>query len=260
MERRRAGVGGAAASASRDARGGGERRPVRRRHRREARRLDRALDRRRRRRSRRRSAAAPLRANPAARLRAHGAGPAAEGADRRAPGPTRRSASARTASYVVYGDVGANQTPDVYAVTLDRELKPRLARAGQPGRDEEDAAVPAGGGARPDDRRRSGRAGTTRPSTANAHRAWFTCSASHERAHAGRAPLRAAAEPTSPNILYGTLGGTGLYAAVAARQGVAHVVLGRRPRDRELGRHLHGRDPREDRVLTRELTFLTLRG
>jgi len=39
----------------------------------------------------------------------------------------------------------------------------------------------------------------------------------------GRRPLRASAEPTSPNILYGTLGGTGLYPAVAAEQGVAHV-------------------------------------
>ena len=204
-------------------------------------------------------AAAALRANPAARLRAHGTGPAAEGADRRAPGPDPTVGVGKDRVYVVYGDVGANQTPDVYAVTLDRDLKPRLARAGQSGRDEEDAAVPAGGGARPDDRRRSGRAGTTRPST-RTRTGRGSPALPRTTAAPGRAPLRASAEPTSPNILYGTLGGAGLYAAVAARQGVAHVFWADGRRDRELGRHLHGRDPRKDRLLTGELTLLPLRG
>jgi hypothetical protein len=35
--------------------------------------------------------------------------------------------------------------------------------------------------------------------------------------------VRAAAEPTDTNILYGTLGKAGAYPSVSARNGVAHV-------------------------------------
>jgi hypothetical protein len=36
-------------------------------------------------------------------------------------------------------------------------------------------------------------------------------------------PVRAAADPTDTNILYGTLGTAGAYPSVSARDGVAHV-------------------------------------
>ena len=160
--------------------------------------------------------------------------------------------------YVVYGDVGANQTPDVYAVTLDRALKPvSRAQVNPVEKKKTQQFLPAA---------------ALDPTTGvlwacwydttfdpNAHRAWFTCSASHD-GRTWSAPLRASSEPTSPNILYGTLGGIGPLCGGRGPAGRRPCVLGRRPRDRELGRHLHRRNPRKDRVLTRELTFLTLRG
>jgi hypothetical protein len=56
----------------------------------------------------------------------------------------------------------------------------------------------------------------------NQHRVWFTCSAS-KNGRTWSAPVRAAAEPTDANILYGTFGNAGLYPSVTARNGVAHV-------------------------------------
>ena len=52
-------------------------------------------------------------------------------------------------------------------------------------------------------------------------RAWFTCAASKNGRSWGD-PVRAAAVPTSPTVLYGTLGGAGLVPAVAAQHGVVH--------------------------------------
>jgi hypothetical protein len=136
-------------------------------------------------------------------------------------GPDPTIAAGPDRVYVVYGDVGANQTPDVFAVTLDRDLKPVSRTQVNPVETKKTQQfLPAA---------------ALDPTTGvlwacwydttfdvNAHRAWFTCSASRN-GRTWTAPLRASAEPTSPNILYGTLGGAGLYPAVAARQGVAHV-------------------------------------
>ena len=193
-------------------------------------------------------AAATLRRESRGGLRAHGAGPAAEGADgvrrarpddRRRRGPRRTSCTATSAR---------TRPRTSMRSTLDREPEAASRARRSTRRDEEDAAVPAGGGARPDDRRRSGRAGTTRPSTTNAHRAWFTCSASHNgrtwtraAARVGRADL--AEHPLRHARRRGPLPGRRRAAGRRAR------LLGRRPGDRELVRHLHGRDPREGRVL-----------
>lgn len=123
--------------------------------------------------------------------------------------------------YVVYGDVGRNGTPDVEVAGLDRDLKPLFrAQVNPPDTSKTQQFMPAS---------------SLDPTTGvlwacwydttfdpNAHRAWYTCSASRD----GRRwtpPLRASAVPTSPTILYGTLGASGLYPAVAARDGVAHA-------------------------------------
>ena len=55
-----------------------------------------------------------------------------------------------------------------------------------------------------------------------AHRAWFTCSASHD-GRTWTAPERAAAEPTLPDDLYNAVARGGLYPALAAQDGVAHA-------------------------------------
>ncbi len=165
-------------------------------------------------------AAAALRANPAAGCALTAQDPLPKELTGCA-GPDPTVGVGKDRVYVVYGDVGSNLTPDVYAVTLDRELEP-VARAQ----------------VNPVEKKKTQQflpAAALDPTTGvlwacwydttfdeNAHRAWFTCSASRN-GRTWTAPLRASAEPTSPNILYGTLGGRGLYAAVAARQGVAHV-------------------------------------
>lgn len=164
--------------------------------------------------------AAPLAANPAADCALGGLTPLPT-EERTCIGPHPVVLATRSRVYVVYGDAAANGSSDLLVVALDAALRPRfVTRVNPPDRGRAEQFFPAA---------------TVDPATGvlwacwydttfdeNAHRAWFTCSASHD----GRiwsAPLRASAEPTSPNILYGTLGGAGLYAAVAARQGVAHV-------------------------------------
>jgi hypothetical protein len=123
--------------------------------------------------------------------------------------------------YLVYGDVGRNQTPDVEAAVLDRALEPLFpTQVNPPETSKTQQFMPASS--------LDSSSGvlwacwydtTFDP---NAHRAWFTCSASRD----GRRwtpPVRAASEPTAPTILYGTLGASGLYPAVVAHDGVAHA-------------------------------------
>ena len=135
------------------------------------------------------------------------------------PDPTISAGKDRVT--VVYGDVGANQTPDVFAVSLDPALKPLFRVQVNPVETKKTQQFLPAAGLDP----------TTGVLWAcwydttydpNAHRAWFTCAASRD-GRTWTAPLRASAEPTSPSILYGTLGGIGLYPAVAARRGVAHA-------------------------------------
>ena len=165
-------------------------------------------------------AAAQLRANPAAGCALTAGEPLPKELTACA-GPDPAIGAGKDRVYVVYGDVGANQTPDIYAVTLDRAMK-QVSRAQ----------------VNPVEKKKTQQflpAASLDPTTGvlwacwydttfdpNAHRAWFTCSASRN-GHTWTEPLRASAEPTSPNILYGTLGGKGLYPAVTAAHGFAHV-------------------------------------
>jgi hypothetical protein len=165
-------------------------------------------------------AAAALRANPAGGCALTAQDPLPKELTGCA-GPDPTVGVGKNRVYVVYSDVAANQTPDVYAVTLDRDLKRiSLVQVNPVEKKKTQQFLPAA---------------ALDPTTGvlwacwydttfdeNAHRAWFTCSASHD-GRTWSAPLRASSEPTSPSILYGTLGGTGLYAAVAAGRGVAHV-------------------------------------
>jgi hypothetical protein len=164
--------------------------------------------------------AAPLRANPAAgcALTAQEPLPKEQSACV-GPDPTLSVGGGRV--YVVYGDVGANGTPDVYAAALDASLKPLFhvqvnpADKGKTQQFMPTSALDATTGA-------LWACWYDTTFDPNAHRAWFTCSASH----GGRTwtpPLKAASEPTSPTILYGTLGTSGLYPALAAGNGVAHA-------------------------------------
>ncbi len=165
-------------------------------------------------------AAAALRANPAAGCSLTAADPLPKELNACA-GPDPTISVGKDHVYVVYGDAAVNQTTDVFAVTLDRALEPISRVQVNPVETKKTQQfLPAA---------------ALDPTTGvlwacwydttfdpNAHRAWFTCSASRN-GRTWTAPLRASAEPTSPNILYGTLGGSGLYPAVAARKGVAHV-------------------------------------
>jgi len=165
-------------------------------------------------------AAAALRANPAGGCALAAQDPLPKELTGCA-GPDPTVAVGKDRVYVVYGDVGANQTPDVYAVTLDRDLKVVARTQVNPVEKKKTQQFLPAAGLDPT----TGVLWTCWYDTTfdeNAHRAWFTCSASHD-GRTWSAPLRASAEPTSPSILYGTLGGAGLYAAIAARQGVAHV-------------------------------------
>jgi hypothetical protein len=123
--------------------------------------------------------------------------------------------------FVVYDDVGANGTQDVFVTALDRDLKVLFRRTVNP---EETAHTnqffPA-----------SAVDATTGVLWAcwydttfdpNAHRAWFTCSASRTGRTWG-APVRAAAEPTYAADLYRISATHGLEPAIVARDGRAHV-------------------------------------
>jgi hypothetical protein len=134
------------------------------------------------------------------------------------PDPTLSVGANRV--YVVYGDAGSDQTLDVYAATLTRSLR-AVSRVQ----------------VNPVDSHKTQQfmpVSAVDPTTGvlwacwydttydpHAHRAWFTCAASHD-GRTWTAPLRAASVPTEPPTLYGTLGGSGLYPALAAAHGVAH--------------------------------------
>jgi hypothetical protein len=134
------------------------------------------------------------------------------------PDPTISVAGDRVV--IVYGDVGAGGSPDIYAVTLTRDLKP-ISRVQINPPDKKDLQLLP--------------VSTVDPTTGtfwacwydttydpNQHRVWFTCSAS-KNGRTWSKPVRAAAEPTDTNILYGTLGKAGAYPSLSARNGVAHV-------------------------------------
>ena len=167
--------------------------------------------------SSRRFARIPRRAAPAARRSSR-----SRTKRRRASAPTRRSSRRRAESTIVYDDVGANGTPDVFVTALDRALRPLFrAQVNPPDRGKTQQLFPAAAV--------DSSTGTLwacwydTTFDPNAHRAWYTCSASHD----GRTwtpPERAAAAPTKVADLFTDLqNSTGLSTTVVADRGIAHA-------------------------------------
>jgi hypothetical protein len=164
-------------------------------------------------------AAAPLLANPAGGCALTAGDPLPQEL-RACEGPDPTVSIGKDRVFVVYSDVGSNQTPDVYAAALGLDLKPLFRVPVQPpdrGKTQQFAPTSA-----------------VDPTTGtlwacwydttfdpHARRAWFTCAASRE----GRTwspPERAASDPTPTVVVYSGLGRGGLGPALAAQNGVAH--------------------------------------
>jgi hypothetical protein len=168
-------------------------------------------------------AAAPLAANPSAGCALSAEEPLPRELSACA-GPDPSLSIGRDRVYVVYSDVAANQSPDVYVAALGLDLKPLFrVPVHPPDKGNAQQFIPAS---------------TVDPTTGrlwacwydttydvNEHRAWFTCAWSRN-GRTWSAPERAAAEPTPPVILYGAVGQGGLTPAVTARNGVAHAFWG----------------------------------
>jgi hypothetical protein len=166
--------------------------------------------------------AAPLRANPSA---------GCAGQSSFSPLPTEETSCAganptvvatSNRVEVVFSDVGANQTADIYVAAFDSALRPLfLKQVNPPDRGAAQQFFPVA---------------TTDPTTGSlwacwydttfdphAHRAWFTCSVSHD-GRVWTAPERAAAAPSQVADLYTDVGtSTGFTPAVVASHGVAHA-------------------------------------
>ena len=123
---------------------------------------------------------------------------------------------------VVFGDGGANGAGDVFVAALTPALRPLFRTQVNPkdrGKTSQFLPVAAGD-----------------PSTGalwacwydttfdpHAHRAWFTCSVSHD-GRTWTAPDKAAGVPTAPGDLFAVASQNGLYPALAADAGVAHPL------------------------------------
>jgi hypothetical protein len=124
-------------------------------------------------------------------------------------------------AFVVYGDIGANQSQDVFVSALDLNLKPLFRAQVNPAEKSKAeqflpvAAVDATTGV-------LWACWYDTTFDPEAHRAWFTCSASRDGRTWG-GPLRASAEPTAPGELIAVAGQQGLQPDVAAGDGRAHV-------------------------------------
>ena len=167
-------------------------------------------------------AAAPLRANPSASCAGQSSFAPLPNEETSCLGPNPTVLATKTGVEIVYDDVGANGTPDIYSAVLDRGLRPLSTKQVNPpdrGRTQQFFPVAAAD-----------------PSTGalwacwydttfdpHAHRAWFTCSASHD----GRTwtpPERAAAVPTQVGDLFADIrSATGFWPTVVAARGVAHA-------------------------------------
>jgi hypothetical protein len=166
--------------------------------------------------------AAPLRANPSSSCAGRAAFHALANEETSCIGPDPTVLATKNGVDVVYDDVGANGTPDVLVTALDSGLRPRFrAQVNPPDRGKAQQFFPSA---------------AVDPTTGtlwacwydttfdpNAHRAWFTCSASH----GGRTwtpPERAAAAPTQVADIFTDLQrSTGFSATVVADRGVAHA-------------------------------------
>jgi hypothetical protein len=136
-------------------------------------------------------------------------------------GPNPTVAVGRKGVYIVYGDIGANGSQDVLVRGLDPSLDPAFHGQVNPPEPTKTAQFFPTAAVDP----ATGVLWACWYDTTfdpNAHRAWFTCSASND----GRAwgvPQRASAEPTAPDELYAVGGRQGLAPAVVADGGVAHA-------------------------------------
>jgi hypothetical protein len=165
--------------------------------------------------------AAPLRANPSAACAGQSSFSPLPSEETSCIGADPTVVATKQLVAVVYGDVGANRTPDVYVAGFDPALSPLFhAQVNPPDKSPTQQFFPVA---------------TADPSTGalwacwydttfdpHAHRAWFTCSASRN----GRVwtpPERAAGIPTQAADLFTDLGSsTGFSPAVVAAHGVAH--------------------------------------
>ena len=165
-------------------------------------------------------AAAPLVANPSSECAFSGFSPIPT-EEKTCAGPDPTVLAGRAGVYLVYDDFAANQTADVLVAAFDLALRRRfVARVSPPDRGRAQQFFPA---AAID--RRTGVLWACWYDTTfdpHAHRAWFTCSASRD-GRTWTSPVRAAAVPTPPNVLYGIQARGGLRTAVAAARGVAHA-------------------------------------
>lgn len=162
---------------------------------------------------------AKLRANPAAQC-AQTAGQPLPRETRQCNGPDPTILVQGDRVLVVYGDVGEDQTPNVYVVGLDRSLKPLFRRRVNPADTTKtqqlapSAAVDA----------TTGTAWACWYDTTfdpNAKQLWYTCAASRD-GRGWSAPVRAASQSTRTDDLYGTIFARGLRNAIVATRGVAH--------------------------------------
>jgi hypothetical protein len=166
--------------------------------------------------------AAPLRANPSSNCAGRATFKSFANEETTCIGPDPTVVATKYGVGVVYDDVGANRTPDIFLTALDRGLKPLFrAQVNPPDRGKTQQLFPAA---------------AVDPSTGtlwacwydttfdpNAHRTWYTCSASHD-GRTWTAPERAAAGPTKVADLFTDLQrSTGLSTTVVADRGIAHA-------------------------------------
>jgi hypothetical protein len=163
--------------------------------------------------------AAPLAANPAGDCALASFSPLPT-EERTCTGPNPTVLAAGDRIVVVYGDAGANGTPDVLASVLDRRLRVVThAEVSPPDKGRSQQLFPTAAVDRTTGTLWACWYDTT--FDPHAHGAWYTCAASRD----GRqwsAPVRAAAVPTATGDLYASLGEDGLSTSVTALDGAAH--------------------------------------
>lgn len=164
--------------------------------------------------------ATPLHANPAGTCATATAQPLPKD-ETSCIGPDPTVLATDTGAFVVYDDVGANRTQDVYIASVGPDLRRRFVRpVTPPDRGSTQQFFPV-----------AARDGTTGALWAcwydttfdpHGHRAWFTCSASRT-GRTWSSPERAAEKPTMVSDLYTDLQQTnGFTPSLVAGRGIAH--------------------------------------
>ena len=165
--------------------------------------------------------AAPLRANPSANCAGQANYSPLPTEETSCIGPNPTVLATKAGVVVVYDDVGVNQTPDVLVTALDRALRPLFhAQVNPLDKSATQQFFPAAAVDATTGVLWACWYDTTFDS--NAHRAWFTCSASRT-GKTWTPPERAAADPVHVSDLYTDLqASTGFSPSVVADRGVAH--------------------------------------